>query len=99
MAGKKWTQGQKDEARFKREEKKKENLAKEVVPKVEPQAQGGHMQDIIDSKQAPGVHIPYEQRADYNPKRPDPNVPLDWSKRKIVSGGMRPQSRKPSFVD
>jgi hypothetical protein len=40
-----------------------------------------HIQDIIDSQKAPGVHIAAHHQATWKPGMPDPHEPLDWSER------------------
>jgi hypothetical protein len=59
-----------------------------------------HIQDIIDSQQAPGVHIAAEHRADFKGKKidweaykrntngKDPNVGMDNSKRTCLGADM-----------
>ena len=55
---------------------------------------GGKIQEIIDSKQAPGMKIasPQEKfveryKQDNNGR--DPNEPLDWSQRRQTGGKLR----------
>jgi hypothetical protein len=40
-----------------------------------------HIKDIIDSRQAPGVHIAAHHQATWKHGMPDPKEPLDWSTR------------------
>ena len=39
------------------------------------------IQEIIDSGQAPGVHIAEHHKATWKHGMPDPDTPLDWSTR------------------
>ena len=47
---------------------------------------GGKIQEIIDSRQAPGIHIPDCHKATWKPGMPDPDTPLDWSERTQKGG-------------
>ena len=54
--------------------------ANKVVEVPEPLMRGGKIQEIIDSKQAPGIAIPPQHQSAPKPGAGvDPNRPLDWS--------------------
>ena len=61
-------------------------------PKAQPKEEvvtGGKIQEIIDSRQAPGMSIksPEEKRMSkymQDTNGLDPNTPLDWSKRRCT---------------
>lgn len=61
--------------------------------KQSTESTGGKIQEIIDSKQAPGMRMPtieskFKEKYMQDNNGRDPNVPLDWSERRQKGGNL-----------